>query len=155
MTTAQQGDLALLQDPIAQALLRSRQPARLGYTWTDGSPRVVPMWFTWTGEAIVCGTPPRAPKLKALRSGATVAVTIDDSSEWPYKVLMVRGMVLVEMLDDVVPEYEQSASRYLGPEQGPAMISQMRGRAMARVSVRPTWAAILDFETRFPSALSV
>jgi hypothetical protein len=68
---------------------------------------------------------------------------------------MVRGMVLVEMLDDVVPEYEQAASRYLGPEQGPAMISQMRGRAMARVSVRPTWAAILDFETRFPSALSV
>jgi len=26
---------------------------------------------------------------------------------------------------------------------------------MARISVTPTWVAILDFETRFPSALSV
>lgn len=40
-----QGDLALLNDPIAQALLQSTIPARLAYSWTDGTPRVVPIWF--------------------------------------------------------------------------------------------------------------
>jgi hypothetical protein len=35
------------------------------------------------------------------------------------------------------------------------LLSQMRGQPMARVGVRPTWAAVLDFETRFPSALTV
>ena len=49
----QQGDLALLNDPIAQALLRSTIPARLAYSWTDGTPRVVPIWFHWTGEEFV------------------------------------------------------------------------------------------------------
>jgi hypothetical protein len=154
MTTAQ-GDLALLQDPVAQALLESRQLARLAYTWTDGTPRVVPIWFTWTGEELVCASPPKAPKLKALAENGEVAVTIDDSSGWPYKALLVRGNATVEMYDDVVPEYAQSANRYLGSEQGEALVSQLRGRRMARVGVRPTWVAVLDFETRFPSALTV
>ena len=46
---AQQGSLGLLSDPVAEELLSSVNPARLAYTWTDGSPRVVPMWFYWTG----------------------------------------------------------------------------------------------------------
>ena len=44
-----QGDLALLDDPVAQTLLQSTIPARLAYSWTDGTPRVVPIWFHWTG----------------------------------------------------------------------------------------------------------
>ena len=39
--------LALLKDPLAQELLTSRKMAQLAYTWTDGSPRVVPIWFHW------------------------------------------------------------------------------------------------------------
>jgi hypothetical protein len=152
--TAAQGDLQLLQDPVAQTLLASRQPAHLAYTWDDGTPRVVPIWFSWTGEAIVFGTPPKAPKLKALRMRDAVAVTIDDAAAWPYKALLVRGTATVELLDDVVPEYAEAAERYFGPEQGAAWLSQLQGQPMARVAVTPTWAAVLDFETRFPSALS-
>ena len=151
---AAQGDTRLLMDPVAQALLASRQPAHLAYTWSDGTPRVVPLWFTWTGETLVFGTPPRAPKLKALRQRADVAVTIDDAGAWPYKALLVRGTADVEVFDDVVPEYADAARRYFGPEQGAAWLSQLQGQPMARVSVTPTWVAVLDFETRFPSALS-
>ncbi len=154
MTTTQ-GDVALLQDPVAQQLLGSRQPAQLAYTWTDGTPRVVPLWFTWTGEEIVFGTPPRAPKLKALTQNRDVAVTIDDASAWPYRALLVRGYATVELLDDIGTEYVQAADRYFGREQGEAWCAQLRGQPMARIGVRPTWAAILDFETRFPSALTV
>jgi hypothetical protein len=152
--TVVQGDLALLQDPVAQALLTSRQPAHLAYDWTDGTPRVVPIWFTWTGTAIVFGTSPRAPKLKALRARDAVAVTIDDATAWPYRALLVRGRASTELVDDCTPEYAAAAERYFGPEQGAAWLSQIRGQPMVRVSVVPTWAAVLDFETRFPSTLS-
>ena len=150
---AAQGDPRLLHDPVAQALLESRQPAHLAYTWNDGTPRVVPIWFTWTGEVIVFGTPVKAPKLKALRQRADVAVTVDDASAWPYKVLLVRGTAAVDVLDHVAPEYAQAAQRYFGAEQGAAWVSQLQGQPMARVAVTPTWVAVLDFETRFPSAL--
>ena len=153
MTTVQ-GDLALLRDPVAQQLLGSRQPAHLAYTWTDGTPRVVPIWFQWTGESIVFGTPPKAPKLKALRAHDDVAVTVDDAAAWPYKALLVRGRASVTLHDDVVAEYAEAADRYFGAEQGKAWLSQLQGQPMARVAVTPTWAAVLDFETRFPSALS-
>ncbi len=49
---AQQGSLELLNDPVAKALLESVNPARLAYTWMDGSPRVVPIWFHWSGRSI-------------------------------------------------------------------------------------------------------
>ena len=42
-----------------------------------------------------------------------------------------------------------------GPEQGPAWVSTLRGKPMARIPVTPVWAGILDFKTRFPSALTV
>jgi Pyridoxamine 5'-phosphate oxidase len=150
---AQQGSLELLHDPVAERLLGSTLTAQLAYTWMDGTPRVVPVWFHWTGEQVVIGSPARAPKLKALAADPRVALTIDEHTEWPYSVLMVRGTAAVEMLDDVVPEYALAAERYFGPEQGPAWVSTLRGKPMGRVAVTPTWAGILDFTTRFPSAL--
>jgi hypothetical protein len=149
----QQGDLELLGDPVATELLSSRQPAHLAYTWSDGSPRVVPLWFHWTGEQITFGSPPGAPKLAALAARPRVAVTIDQSAIWPYHVLMVRGDATVEMVEDVTPEYAASAHRYFG-DQADAWLSQLRGQPMARISVTPTWAAIIDFENRLPSALA-
>jgi nitroimidazol reductase NimA-like FMN-containing flavoprotein (pyridoxamine 5'-phosphate oxidase superfamily) len=85
-----QGDLGLLQHPAARELLASTIPARLAYIGTDGTPRVIPIWFHWNGAEFVLGTPPKAPKLKALAKNPRVALTIDDNS-FPHKVLMVRG----------------------------------------------------------------
>ena len=124
----QQGSLELLSDPVAKALLESVNPARLAYTWMDGSPRVVPIWFHWTGDQFVLGTPPKAPKLRALAADPRVALTIDDN-QWPHKVLLVRGRASVGMLDDVSPEYELSAARYFGPEQGWSLGQHAAGKA--------------------------
>jgi hypothetical protein len=149
-----EGELHLLQDPVATELLSSRQLARLAYTWTDGTPRVVPIWFHWDGRAITMGSPVKAPKLRALERSPQVAVTIDDSSSWPYKALLVRGDATVEILDSTTPEYDAAARRYFGEEQGEAWVSSLRGAPMARISVEPRWVRVLDFVTRFPSALS-
>jgi PPOX class probable F420-dependent enzyme len=150
--TAQQGDVALLADPVAQELLCSREMAHLAYVWPDGTPRVVPIGFHWDGSRMLFGTPPGAPKLRALRQNPRVSVTVDSSS-WPYHVLLLRGDVEIEDLNDVSPEYAVASHRYLGDDAGDAWVGQLRGKPMTRISLRPAWAGVLDFETRFPSAL--
>jgi PPOX class probable F420-dependent enzyme len=151
----QQGSLELLQDPIAKELLASNIPARLAYIGTDGAPRVVPIWFHWNGREMVMASPPRAPKLRALRKNPKVAVTIDDNS-FPHRVLMLRGTARLEEVDGVVPEYAQAAERYFGREQGQAWVNQLRARNLGavRIAITPQWVGLLDFKTRFPSAIS-
>jgi hypothetical protein len=85
-----QGDRSLLDHEVAKELLASKIPARLAYIWTDGTPRVVPIWFHWNGRELVLATPPKAPKLKTLLKNPKVALTIDDNT-FPHKVLMIRG----------------------------------------------------------------
>src|SRR5690242_1429165 len=135
MTVYSQGDLELLRDPVAQELLSSRELARLAYNWLDGTPRVVPIWFHWTGDVLTFGTPPRAPKLRALEHDPRVAVTVDAAATFPYHALMIRGDATVEMLDGISDEYEASARRYFGDEQGAAWCDPLRTQPMARISV--------------------
>jgi len=104
----------------------------------------------------VFGTPPKAPKVKALDANSHVAISID-SRDWPYKVLLIRGTATVEVVDEgVIPEYEASALRYFGEEAGAGWVAQARSMSdqMVRVTVTPTWVCILDFESRFPSAIA-
>lgn len=151
---SRQGDLSLLDHPAAQELLHSATPARLAYVWPDGTPRVVPIWFHWTGQEIVLGTPVTAPKMKALTDNTPVALTID-SPTFPHKVLSIRGRVRVATVEGVVPEYAAAAERYFGPEQGRVWMAQVESLMprMARIAVQPEWVSLLDFETRFPSAI--
>jgi hypothetical protein len=149
-----QGSTELLQSPVAQQLLQSRIPARLAYSWTDGTPRVVPIGFHWNGEDLVLGTPMDAPKLKVLRDGQPVAVCID-TDEMPYKVLEIRGTVRLDVVDGIGPEYRAMTMRTQGEEAGGAWLTALEPICpqMTRIFVHPAWVAVLDFETRFPSAV--
>lgn len=152
--TTRQGDLSLLDDPVAQRLLQSTIPARLAYNWNDGTPRVIPIGFHWDGKEIVLGTPPDAPKMKVLRDGAKVALTID-SDTMPYKVLLVRGTIRTDTVEGIAPEYAAMTKRVFGEEGGQAWLNQLEPicPSMSRVFIKPEWVGILDFETRFPNAL--
>jgi hypothetical protein len=151
-----QGDVSLLNDPVAQRLLQAPIPAQLAYTWTDGTPRVLPIGFHWDGQRLIIGTPPDAPKMKALARNPRVALTIN-TYEFPYKVLYIRGSLTFRVMDEIVPEYILMTQRVLGPgaegwlQQVRAMLPAMGG--MARLEVTPEWVGILDFEQRFPSAI--
>jgi Pyridoxamine 5'-phosphate oxidase len=149
-----QGSLDLLQHPASQELLQSKIPARLAYVWTDGTPRVVPIWFHWNGRDFVMGTPAKAPKLKALAKHPKVALTIDDNI-FPHKVLLVRGTAGLEPVKGVVPEYALAAERYFGREQGKGWVTQLSSMVfeMTKITITPEWVGLLDFQTRFPSAL--
>ena len=158
-----QGDLRLLGTDLAQRLLHSSIPARLAFVWTDGTPRVIPTWFHWTGQEIVMVTYVAGPnigirhpaiRLAALEANPDVALTIDTEA-YPPQSLTVRGQAQISEVAGVAPEYAAAASRYLGESAAAEMLAGLDqpGTKQARVGVRPTWVGLIDFDARRPSVL--
>ena len=138
----------------AEETLRTATLARLAYDGIDGTPRVVPIGFLWTGEAVVLATHPTAPKYKALRARPRVALTIDTSS--PTRSVLLRGDAEVDVVDSVVPEYLEAAAKSMEGEELAAFEAGVRETydRMARISIRPDWARYFDFGAgRFPDFL--
>jgi len=81
----------VLSRPISQELL-ARDLTRLAYVAKDGTPRTVPIAFTWNGTEIVMCTAKNAPKLLALRRNPVVALTIDTEAH-PLGALLLAGAV--------------------------------------------------------------
>ena len=150
-----QGDLGLLQEPVAQKLLASTISAALAYNWFDGTPRVVPIWFQWNGDQFILASGDKAPKLRALGKNRTVALSIFEDV-WPYKVLMVRGTVSIDPVEGTAPEFDASAHHYLGQEGGDGFLQFYKSvvKRMGRISITPEWVGLLDFETRMPSVIA-
>jgi len=146
--------LQILHDPLAQELLHSNIPARLAYTGRDGAPRAIPIAFHWTGTEFVVCTPPHAAKVEAIKANPRVALTIDTTT-FPPHVLLVRGTARVAVVDGVPPEYLAGSRKIVGDAQFSAFEEQVRGlyARMARIAIEPTWAKLLDFETRLPRAV--
>ncbi len=60
----------ILRKPISQEML-NRDLTRLAYVAKDGTPRVVPIAFTWNDTEVVMCTSTNAPKLASLRRTPT------------------------------------------------------------------------------------
>ncbi|MFB4278220.1 pyridoxamine 5'-phosphate oxidase family protein [Nonomuraea sp. MTCD27] len=144
----------ILDRPISQELL-ARDVTRLAYVAKDGTPRNVPIAFTWNGSEIVMCTTKNAPKLPALRENPTVALTIDTEAH-PPKVLLIRGRAELDVVDGIPEEYLQINGSYeMTPEQRVEWEAEVRSLydGMVRIVVSPTWAKLIDFETTLPSAV--
>ena len=156
-----QGDLALLETETAQRLLAAPIPARMALIAPDGTPRIVPSWFHWTGTELVMPTYIAGPQIgirhpaarvAALRARPDVAVSIDTET-FPPQSLTLRGKVEITEVDGLAPEYAAAARRYLGEQAAAGMLASMDqpGTVQARIALRPAWVGLLDFATRMPS----
>jgi Pyridoxamine 5'-phosphate oxidase len=144
--------MRVLNDPLAQELMGSNIPARVAYASLDGSPRVVPLGFHWTGERFVICTIPDSPKVRALAAHPQVALTIDTDT-FPPHALLVRGSASLETVEGVPPEYLEASRKQIGAAGMPAFEAQVRELylRMVRITIDPRWAKVLDFETRLPT----
>ena len=144
----------VLHRPISPELL-ARDLTRLAYVATDGTPRCVPIAFTWNGSEIVLCTTKNAPKLSALAKDPMVALTIDTEVH-PPKILLVRGRAELDVVDGIPDEYLQMNGSYeMTPEQRIEWEAEVRSLydGMVRIVVTPTWAKLIDFETTLPTAV--
>ena len=145
----------VLNRPISQELL-ARDITRLAYVAKDGTPRTIPIAFTWNGSEILMCTTKNAPKLPALRNNPTVALTIDTEVH-PPKILLIRGQAELDFVDGIPDEYLQANSSYeMTPEQRVEWEAEVRSLyhdGMVRIVVTPNWAKLIDFESTLPSAV--
>ena len=144
----------VLSRPMSQELL-ARDLTRLAYTAQDGTPRNIPIAFTWNGAQIVMCTSTNAPKLPALRHNPAVALTIDTEVH-PPKILLIRGQAELDTVEGIPQEYLQMNGSYqMTPEQRIEWEAEVRSLydGMVRIVVTPTWAKMIDFETTLPSAV--
>ena len=144
----------ILNRPLSRELL-ARDLTRLAYVAKDGTPRNVPIGFTWNGSQIVLCTAKNAAKLPALRRNPAVALTIDTEVH-PPKILLIRGTVELDVVDGIPDEYLQFNGTYeMTPEQRVEWEKGVRSLydGMVRIVVTPTWAKLIDFETTLPSAV--
>ena len=144
----------VLNRPLSQELL-ARDLTRLAYVARDGTPRNVPIGFSWNGSEIVMCTTKNAPKLPALRTNPAVALTIDTEVH-PPKILLIRGRAELDAVDGIPDEYLKATGAYeMTPEQRAEWEAGIRSLydGMVRIVVTPTWAKLIDFETTLPSAV--
>ncbi|UBU14119.1 pyridoxamine 5'-phosphate oxidase family protein [Nonomuraea gerenzanensis] len=142
----------ILNRPYSQELL-NRDLTRLAYVAKDGTPRNVPIGFTWNGAEIVMCTTKNAPKLASLRENPMVALTIDTEVH-PPKVLLIRGRAELDVVDGIPEEYLQMNGSYqMTPEQRVEWEAEVRSLydGMVRIVVKPTWVKLIDFEQTLPS----
>lgn len=154
-TTLPQGDLRLLQHPTALALLGSTELARVAYVAADHTPRVLPIYFHWTGTELVLPTFAGSRKVDAIRRNPDLAVTIDRAGP-PPEVLLLRGRAELTEVDGILVEYAAAHERYNGPDAARVAVEQadQPGVRMVRIALTPSWVGVLDFQTRFPGARS-
>ena len=144
----------ILNRPISQELL-ARDLTRLAYVAKDGTPRNVPIAFTWNGSEIVLCTSKNAPKLSSLRRNPEVALTIDTEVH-PPKILLIRGRAELDVVDGIPAEYLQMNGSYeMTPEQRVEWEAEVRSLydGMVRILITPTWVKLIDFETTLPTAV--
>jgi hypothetical protein len=136
-----------LSVPGAQELLTSTS-AHLAYIGRDGTPRVIPCGFFWTGDQVVIATATTAPKVAALSARPEVAFTIDvgDTPE-QARSLSIRGRASVEIVDGVVPEYLAAARRTMDGKAAADFERSVRNMydQMARIAIAPSWVRYYDF----------
>jgi hypothetical protein len=144
----------VLEKPTSQEML-NRDLARLAYVAKDGTPRVVPIGFTWNGSEVVMCTSTNAPKLASLRRNPSVALTIDTEVH-PPTILLIRGDAVLDEVEGIPDEYLQASGSYkMTPEQRVEWEAEVRSLydSMVRIVVTPTWAKVIDFDETLPTAV--
>jgi hypothetical protein len=152
MTTEEIAEV--LARPYSQLLLNGPEPARMAYNGLDGQPRVIPIGFWTEGERVVMATLPKSAKVAALHKNPTVAITIDQGA-FPPKVLLIRGTAEVELVEGIPEGYLAAGHKVLTDEQYPDWVAGVRSLydEMVVITITPTWAKLLDFETTIPKAV--
>lgn len=124
----------------AHELLTDATLTRLAYVGNDGTPRVIPIAFWWTGDQVVVCTAATSPKVTALSARPDVALTIDagDTPE-QARALSIRGRASIEIVDGVPEEYLAGARKTMDADAAAQFEQSCRALydQMARIAITP------------------
>ena len=69
--------------------------------------------------------------------------------------MQVRGHAAVEEVPGIAIEYQKAAEHYLGEDASRELLAQLDPTTvvMARITVKPMWVGLIDFDHRLPGPL--
>lgn len=143
----------VMNRPYSRELLTSRIPARLAYIGLDGDPRVVPVGYDWDGTHITIASATSSAKTAAVQTNPRVALSID-SEDFPPRVLLLRGTAQIEVVNGVPDVFLRASKRRISDDQWSGWKAGVHALydQMAVITITPTWAKLIDFETTIPKA---
>lgn len=149
-----QAGLDQLDHPVAQHLLNTSPLAHLAYTSKNGTPRLIPVNFLWTGDELIIAAFAGSYKIKDLTARPDIAVCIDVLGP-PPRVLMLRGKVTLEEVAGLLPEYATIQRALIGEDAAAGYLAaiDVPGLRMVKIVLRPDWVRVLDFQERFPERI--
>lgn len=120
------------------AMLRSESVVWVSTVSPDGSPHLVPIWFSWDGETVLIASKPNARKVANLRANPSVMLALGEPDD-DFDVGMIEGIAELprEPAAELLPtghlaKYRaQMAAIGLRPEEFLATYSQV-------IRIRPT-----------------
>jgi PPOX class probable F420-dependent enzyme len=99
----------------------------------DGNPHLVPIWFSWDGEALLIFSKPDAQKVRNLRSRPTVMLALGDA-EADFDIGLLKGTA--ELLD-------APAREVLTPEHLAKYAAQMAAVGLDAETYAATYSQVI------------
>ena len=90
-------DRAVIAASRLDRMLRSETVIWLSSVSSDGTPHLVPIWFSWDGETVLIASKPHAKKVANLRANPSVMLALGEPDD-DFDVGMVQGEA--ELLDE-------------------------------------------------------
>lgn len=119
-------------------LLEGTKTGKLATVKKDGSPHVVPVWYTLDGDALVFTTGGESVKAKNMRRDPKVCVAVDDQTP-PYSFVMIEGTVkLSQDPDELLYWAMRIGGRYMGQDQADAYGKRNSAEGELLVRITPS-----------------
>jgi len=99
----------------------------------NGSPHVVPVWFTYEHGKFIIVTPEKSVKVGNIRRNHRVSLLIDDA----YEYVLVKGKAVINDKGSVEKETERQAVMYLGKDEGRKILPEILKVKHVIVEVTP------------------
>jgi len=99
----------------------------------NGSPHVVPVWFTYEHGKFIIVTPEKSVKVGNIRRNGRVSLLIDDA----YEYVLVKGKAVINDKGSVEKETERQAVMYLGKDEGRKILPEILKVKHVIVEVTP------------------
>jgi len=119
-------------------LLEGTKTGKLATVRKDGSPHVVPVWYTLDGDSLVFTTGAETVKGKNLKRDPRVCLAVDDQAP-PYSFVMIEGTAgLSEDPEELYHWAARIAARYMGEAEAEAYGKRNSGEGEVLVRITPS-----------------
>lgn len=130
----------MTNDEIRDFLLRGTYTGKLGTINKDGTPHVVPIWYTVDKQNnIIFNTGSESVKAKNIRRDNRVRLCVDDQAPL-FSFVIIDGIAQIERneSDEIYKWAKNIAARYMGDDKSEAYGRRNSGKGEVLVKIKPT-----------------